>query len=61
MHIKFWWESCFGPGNACYHSGQSPLSSIFLSRNLGTKIYKTIILPVVLYGCKIRSVTLKED
>jgi hypothetical protein len=32
-----------------------------LSRNLKVKIYKTIILPVVLYGCETWSLTLKEE
>jgi hypothetical protein len=40
---------------------QSLLSSRLLSRNIKVKIYKTIILPVVLYGCETRSVTLRED
>jgi hypothetical protein len=31
-----------------------------LSRNVKVKIYKTIILPVVLYGCETRSLTLRE-
>jgi hypothetical protein len=44
-------------GNACYHSVQSLLSSRLLSRNLKVKIYKTIILPVVLYGCETWSLT----
>ena len=35
-------------GNACYHSVQNLLSSSFLSKNLKIKIYRTIILPVVL-------------
>ena len=39
-------------GNACYHSVQNLLSSILQSKNLKIKIYRTIILPVVLYGCK---------
>jgi hypothetical protein len=30
-----------------------------LSRNVKVKIYKTIILPVVLYGCETRSLTTK--
>ena len=38
-------------GNACYHSLQNLLSSSLLSKNIKTKIYKTIILPVVVYGC----------
>jgi hypothetical protein len=29
--------------------------------NLKIKIYKTIILPVVLYGCETKSVTLREE
>jgi len=36
--------------NACYHSVQNLLSSSLLSKNLKIKIYRTIILPVVLYG-----------
>jgi hypothetical protein len=35
-------------GNACYHSVQNLLSSRLLSKNLKIKIYKTIILPVIL-------------
>jgi hypothetical protein len=37
-------------GNACYSSVQSLLSSRLLYRNLKVKIYKTIILSVVLHG-----------
>jgi hypothetical protein len=48
-------------GNACYHSVQNPLSSHLLSRNIKTRIYKTIILPVVLYGCETWSLTLREE
>jgi hypothetical protein len=47
-------------GNACYHSVQSLLSSCLLSRNIEVKIYKTIILPVVLYGYETRSLRLRE-
>jgi hypothetical protein len=32
-----------------------------LSRKLKVKIYRTIILPVVLYGCKTWSLTLREE
>ena len=38
-------------GNAYYHSVQNLLSSRLLSKNLKIKIHRTIILPVVLYGC----------
>jgi hypothetical protein len=37
------------------------LSSRLLSRNVKVKIYKTIILPVVLYGCETWSLTLSEE
>jgi len=37
-------------GNAGYHSVQNLLSSGLLSKNLQIKIYRTIILSVVLYG-----------
>jgi hypothetical protein len=37
------------------------LSSHLLSRNVKVKIYKTILLPVVLYGCETWSLTLREE
>jgi hypothetical protein len=37
------------------------LSSRLLSRNVKVKIYKTIILPVVLYGCETWSLTISEE
>jgi hypothetical protein len=37
------------------------LSSRLLSRNVKVKIYKTIILPVVLYGCETWSLILREE
>src|SRR5215469_14164870 len=48
-------------GNACYYSVQNLLSSSFLSKTLKIKIYRTIILPVVLYGCETWSLTKKEE
>jgi hypothetical protein len=45
-------KSRLNSGNACYHSAQSLLYSRLLSRNVKVKIYKTIILPLVLYGRK---------
>jgi hypothetical protein len=54
-------KSRLNSGNACYHSVQSLLSSFLLSRNVKVKIYKTIILPVVLYGCETWSLTLREE
>jgi hypothetical protein len=43
-------------GNACYHSVQS-----LLSRDVKVKIYKTVILSVVLYGCETWSLILTEE
>jgi hypothetical protein len=48
-------------GNASYHSVQSLLSSRLLSKNLKMRIYKIIILSVVLYGCKTWSLTVREE
>ena len=47
--------------NACYHSEQNILSSSLLSKNVNIKIRRTIILPVVLYGCVKWSLTLREE
>ena len=47
-------------GNACYYSVQNLLSSSLLSKKLKIKIYRTIILPLVLYGCETWSLTLRE-
>ena len=48
-------------GNACCYSVQNLLSSRLLSKNLKIKIYRTIILPVVLYGCETCSLILREE
>jgi hypothetical protein len=37
------------------------LSSRLLSRNIKVKIYKTVILPFVWYGCETCSLTLREE
>jgi len=36
-------------------------SSSLLSKNLKINIYRTIILPIVLYGCEIWLLTLREE
>ena len=48
-------------GNACYYSVQNLLSSSLLSKKLKIKIYRNIILPVVLYGCGSWSLKLGEE
>jgi hypothetical protein len=54
-------KSRLNSGNACYYSVQNLLSSHLISKNLKIKIYKTVILPVVLYGCETWSLTLGEE
>ena len=53
-------KSRLSSGNACYQSVQNLLSSRLLSKNSKIKIYRTIILTVVLYGCETWSLTLRE-
>jgi hypothetical protein len=55
--IKRIWNS----GNVFYHSVQNLLSSPLLSKNLKIRIYKTIILLMVLYRCESLSLTLMEE
>jgi hypothetical protein len=50
-------ENNFHINAAYYHL----LSTRLLSRNVKVKMYKTIILPVVLYGCEVWSLTLREE
>jgi len=48
-------------GNVCYYSVQNLLSSSLLSKKFKIKIYRTIILPVILYGCETWSLTFREE
>jgi hypothetical protein len=48
-------------GNACCHLVQNILCYSLLSKNIKIKIYRTVILTVVLYGCKTWSLTLREE
>jgi hypothetical protein len=48
-------------GNACFLSVQSILSSRLLSRSVKVKIYRTTILPVVLYVCETWSFTVRRE
>ena len=48
-------------GNACSYSLEKILSSYLLSKKLKVNTYKTIILPVVLYGCETWSLALREE
>lgn len=46
--------------NASYHSVQKLLTYRLLSVNIKTKIYRNIILPVILYGRKTWGLTLRK-
>jgi hypothetical protein len=48
-------------GNACCHSVQNLLSSALLSKSTQIRVYRTIVLPVVLYGCETWSLALREE
>jgi len=54
-------KSILKPQNACSRSVQNLLPFILLSKNLKIKIYRTITLPVFLYGCETWSLTLWEE
>jgi len=41
--------------------GEESLPSRFLYKNFKIKIYRTIILPVALYGCETWSLTFREE
>jgi hypothetical protein len=47
--------------NACYCSVQNMLPSCLLSKNIKITIYKTIILPMVLYGYESWPLTLRDE
>jgi hypothetical protein len=48
-------------GNAYYHLVQNLLPSSLLLKNFKIRIHKTIVFPVVMYGCEIWSLTLREE
>jgi hypothetical protein len=54
-------ERTLNSGNACYPPVQNISFSSLLSKNIKIRIYRDIILPVVLYGCETCSLTLREE
>jgi hypothetical protein len=52
-------KSRLNSGNACYCSVQNLLSSLLMTKKLKFKIYKTVILPGVMYGCE--TLCVEED
>jgi hypothetical protein len=59
IHNKI--KSRLNSGNACYYSVQNLLSSHFISKHLKIKIYRIVIVPVVLYGYETWSLTLGKE
>jgi hypothetical protein len=53
-------KSRLNSGNACSYSVQNLLSSRLISKYLKIKIYRTAILPFVLYGCETWFLTFGE-
>jgi hypothetical protein len=54
-------KSRLNSGNACHYSVQNPFSSRLILKNIKIKIYRTVILPVVLFGCETCSLTFREE
>jgi hypothetical protein len=48
-------------GIACYHSVENLVSSSLLSKSIKIKIYRILILLVVLYGCETWSLPLGKE
>jgi hypothetical protein len=48
-------------GSSCYHLVQNLSIYPLLSKNINIRVYKIIILHVVLYGCETWSLILREE
>ena len=57
MHFKTRLKS----EKAGYHSVQNLLSTSLQTKTMTIQIHRNIILPIVLYGCETRSLTLREE
>jgi hypothetical protein len=73
-HLKMWQKSItdqndidyeiksrLNSGNVCHYSVKNLFSSRLISKNLKIKMYKTVILPIILYGCETWSLTLRGN
>jgi hypothetical protein len=65
MHLVqdtiFLFEQFYIPVMTATIQFRTPLSFRLLSKNIKIRLYKTIISPVVLYGCENWSLTLREE
>jgi hypothetical protein len=63
-NTNLFWEEIkrqLNSGNVFYYSVQNLLCSGLLSKNVKIRMYKTVILPVVLYGSETWSLTLRDE
>jgi hypothetical protein len=60
LQVMLWKTEDSAP-NACYHSVQNLLSFRLLSTNTKIRVYRTVILPIVLYACETWSLILREE
>jgi hypothetical protein len=58
LHVEM--KGKFNSGNACYHLGLT-LSFLLLSKYVMVKVYRIVILPVVLCGAETRSLILRKN
>ena len=54
-------KSSLSSRTVCCHSVQNPLPSTLLPKNIKIKIFRTAVLPIVLYGYETWSLTLREE
>jgi hypothetical protein len=54
-------RNCLNSGNASYRADQNLLPSCLLAKNVKTKQYKSMIVPIILYGCETWSLPLRQE
>jgi hypothetical protein len=54
-------KSRLNSGHACYNSVQKLFRSGLQTKNVNSKTYTVLILPLLLHGCKTWSDTLREE
>jgi len=60
-YVKEETKNSLKSGNACCQSVQNLVSSSLILKIINIKTYRTVVLPVVLYGCETWSLTLREE
>jgi len=54
-------KSRLNSGNTCYHSVQNHSVFHLISKDAEIKMHKTVIIPVILYGCITWPLTLMKE